>query len=133
MQHHADPLTQSTRPDVSSAELVKEALSEARHLIRLEVALAKEEVRREVAAAKKAAITLAVGAVLLLLAVALLLVALALAIFPGPVPALVIGLVLLIGGGLSCVAGVRLVPKKPLGETLRRIETDIETVKERVT
>ena len=30
-------------------------------------------------------------------------------------------------------AGVKLLPKKPLGETRRRIETDIETVKERVT
>jgi fatty acid desaturase len=132
MQHHADPIPLTPRAEVSSAELVKEALSEARHLIRLEVALAKEEVRRELSATKKAAITLGIGALAIVLALAVLLVALALAIFPGPVPALVIGLVLLIGGAFAVFTGIRLIPKKPLGETIRRIETDIETVKGRV-
>jgi hypothetical protein len=119
-------------PEASSTELVKEALDDARELIRLEVELAKEEVRREVAATKNAGIAIGVGAVALIAGVSLLLVALALAIFPGPIPSLVIGVVLVIGAAAAGFAGVKLLPKKPLGETRRRIETDIETVKERV-
>jgi protein-S-isoprenylcysteine O-methyltransferase Ste14 len=120
-------------PDVPSSELVREAIDEAKQLIRLEVELAKDEVRREVVATKSAGIALAVGAAVLILGVSLLLVALALAIFPGPIPSLVLGLILIASALLAGVAGVRLLPKKPLAETRRRIETDIEIVKERVT
>jgi uncharacterized membrane protein YqjE len=132
MQHHANPLTPSPSEETSSAALVKEALAEARHLIQLEVELAKEELRRELSATKKAGITLGLGALALVLGLALLLVALALAIFPGPVPALVIGLVLLASAAFLGLTGVRLIPKHPFGQTRRRIETDIQTVKERV-
>jgi putative superfamily III holin-X len=119
-------------PEVSSTELVKEALDDAKELIRLEVELAKEEVRREVAATRNAGIAIGVGAAALIIGVSLLFVALALAIFPGPIPSLVIGVVLVVGAAAAGFAGVKLLPKKPLGETRRRIETDIETVKERV-
>jgi len=129
---HLNPMPPTRLPEASSSELVKEALAEAKHLIHLEVELAKEELRREVAATKKAAITLGVGALVLVLALSLLLVALALAIFPGPVPALMIGLVLLAGAVVAGVTGVGLLPKKPLGQTLRRLEKDIEVVKEHV-
>jgi len=118
---------------VSSVELIREAMDEARQLIILEVALAKDEVRREAVAAKSAAIALAVGAAVLLVGLSLLLVALALAIFPGPIPSLVLGLILLAAAAIAGVAGVKLLPKKPFGETRRRLETDIENVKERIT
>jgi hypothetical protein len=118
---------------VSSVELIREAMDEARQLIILEVALAKEEVRREAVATKSAAIALAVGAAVLVVGLSLLLVALALAIFPGPIPSLVLGLILLAAAAIAGVAGVKLLPKKPLGETRRRLETDIENVKERIT
>jgi hypothetical protein len=117
---------------VSSAELVREAMSEAKELIRLEVALAKDEVRGEVVSARNAGIAFGVGAVVLLLGIALLLVALALAIFPGPIPSLVLGLLLVTSAGLAAVAGLKMLPKKPLAATRRRIETDVETMKERV-
>ena len=131
--HSMDPqIERVPPPEVSSTELVKEALDDARQLIRLEVELAKEEVRREVAATKNAGIAIGVGAAALIVGVSLLLVALALAIFPGPIPSLVIGVVLVIGAAAAGFAGMKLLPKKPLGETRRRIETDIETVKERV-
>jgi hypothetical protein len=106
---------------------------EAKELMRLEVALAKEEVKRELFAVKSSAIALAAGAGLLLLGLSLLLVALALAIFPGPIPSLVLGLILVGGAALAVVAGMKLLPKKPLSETMRRLESDIDTVKERVT
>ena len=132
--HPVDPtIEQVPPPEVPSTELVREALDDAKRLIRLEVELAKEEVRREVAATKSAGIAIGAGAIALIVGVSLLLVALALAIFPGPIPSLVIGLVLVIGAGIAGFAGVKLLPKKPLAETRRRIETDIETVKERIT
>ena len=118
---------------VSSVELIREAMDEARQLIILEVALAKDEVKREAVATKSAAIALVVGAAVLLVGASLLLVALALAIFPGPIPSLVLGLLLIAAAAIAGVAGVKLLPKKPLGETRRRLETDFENVKERIT
>jgi hypothetical protein len=116
----------------SSAELVREAMEEARELIRLEVALARDEVKREAAATKNAGIAFGIGGALLLVGVTLLFVALALAIFPGPVPSLVLGLVLSTAAVLAGALGMKLVPRKPLGETRRRIEQDVERVRERV-
>jgi hypothetical protein len=117
---------------VSSAELLREAMDEARELIRLEVALAKDEVKREAVATKNAGIAFGIGGGVLLVGVTLLFVALALAIFPGPIPSLVLGLVLVAAAALACVAGMKLLPKRPLAETRRRIESDVERVKERV-
>jgi len=119
-------------PDTPATELVKEAWVEAKELIRLEVALAKEEVKHEVVAAKSAGITLGAAAVAFCVALALLLVALALAIFPGPIPALVMGLILMVSAGLAGAIGYKLLPKRPLAQTRRRLETDVETVKERM-
>jgi hypothetical protein len=119
-------------PLASSAELVKEAMDEAKQLIRLEVALAKEEVKREAVSAKNAGIAFGVGGAVLLVGVSLLFVALALAIFPGPIPSLVLGLVLVAFAAIAGVSGAKLLPKRPLAETRRRIETDVERVKERV-
>src|SRR5215470_16746569 len=127
------PVEQVPPPHASSVELIREAMDEARQLIVLEVALAKDEVKREALATKSAGIALAVGAAALLVGSSLLLVALALAIFPGPIPSLVLGLVLLTFAALLGVMGIRLLPKKPLALTRGRIERDIETVKDRVT
>src|SRR5258706_15404316 len=117
-------------PDVPSSELVREAIDEAKQLIRLEVELAKDEVRREVVATKSAGIALAAGAAGLILGGALLLGALALAIFPGPIPSLFLGLILIAAALLAGVVGFGLLPKKPLAETRRRLGTGIDVVKE---
>jgi hypothetical protein len=127
-----NPGMQGPSPDTTATDLVKVAIAEARQLIVLEVALAKDEVKREVMAAKTAGIGLGIGAATLLLGVAMLLVALGLAIFPGPVPALVIGLILMATAALAGLTGFKLLPKKPLAETRKRLEQDFETVKERV-
>lgn len=118
------------RPEASTTDLVREAVDEARELVRLEVALAKDEVRRELDDAKKAAVMGAVAAVAALLAVAMLCVALALAIFPGPIPALVIGGIFVVGAAVFGYVAFRKVPKKPLEDTRRRLEGDARTFKE---
>ncbi len=118
------------RPEASTTDLVREAVDEARELVRLEVALAKDEVRRELDGAKKAAVMAAVAAVAALLALAMLCVALALAIFPGPVPALVIGGLFVLGAAILGYVAYRKAPKQPLGETRRRLEGDARSIKE---
>src|SRR5262249_34933046 len=59
--------TSVTRPerleleDASTADLVREAIDEAKELVRIEIELAKNEVEREIARAKRAAIGLAIA------------------------------------------------------------------------
>jgi uncharacterized membrane protein YqjE len=120
------------RLEAKTSDLVKEALDEAKQLVRIEVALAKEEVREEVRDAKRAGIMFGASTVLGIVGVALLLVALALAIFPGPIPALVIGAVLLVLAGVLGLVAYQSVPRKPLADTKRRLETDVKILKEHI-
>jgi len=120
------------RHEVTTAELVRQAMNDARQLIQLEVQLARDDVKRELVAARSGAIALGVSALLAILGLALLLVAIALFIFPGPVPALILGLLLLAAAGVGATLGIKLLPKKPLGDTRRRLESDIEAVKDQV-
>jgi len=120
------------RLEAKTSDLVKEALDEAKQLVRIEVALAKEEVREEVRDAKRAGMMFGASTVLGIVGVALLLVALALAIFPGPIPALVIGAVLLVVAGVLGLVAYQSVPRKPLADTKRRLETDVKILKEHI-
>lgn len=118
------------RPDASTTDLVREALDEARQLVKLEVELAKQEVREELKEAKRAAVMFGIAAVAALLAAAMMFVALALAIFPGPVPALVIAVVLVAAAAVLGLVAWKTAPKKPLDRTRRRLETDKDVIKE---
>jgi uncharacterized membrane protein YqjE len=120
------------RPEAKTTDLVKEALDEAKQLVKIEVQLAKEEVREEVGQAKNAAIMFGASTFMGIVGVALLLVALALAIFPGPIPALVIGGVMLVVAGVLGLVAYKKVPKKPLDHTKQRLETDAKILKERI-
>src|SRR5258706_15755369 len=71
-----------------TTELLREAVDEARNLVRLEVALAKDELHTELRAARSAAIALGVALVAVVLAVATLLMAARVA--PGPIPPLLV-------------------------------------------
>ena len=119
--------------DVSTVDLVREAIEESRQLVKIEVELAKAELRDELADAKRSAILFGVAAVAALLAAAMMFVALALAIFPGPVPALVIGALLIATAGVLGLFGYKKVPKKPLDRTRQRLEADARVIKEGVT
>jgi uncharacterized membrane protein YqjE len=123
-----DPHAAATTP-----QLLREAIDESKALVKLEIALAKDEVREEMAQAKTAAIAAGASVGLAILGVGMLLVALALAIFPGPWPAFVIGLVLLAAAAGSALAGYTRVPKKPMDRTKQRLEADVKILKERVT
>jgi hypothetical protein len=123
-----EPIT--TPAAAATADLVRDAVTDARRLVEVEVALAKDEVRKEILATKSAGVTLGAGAVAAVLALAVLLVALATAIEPGPTGLLLTGAILLLGSGAAIAAGIKMLPKKLLPVTVRRVEEDIRTVKE---
>jgi hypothetical protein len=114
----------------TATELVREAVDEARELARLEVELAKNEARGELKALKACGIAFSVALASALLGVALLLVALAL-VLGGAAVALLLGVGLISIATVAAWVGSWRLPKKPLGETRRRLEDDIERLKER--
>jgi uncharacterized membrane protein YqjE len=108
--------------ELGTAELVQRATADARDLVRLEIALARDDLARELSAFKTSAISTGVALVLAIVGVASLVMSLGIAI--GAIGALVVGLSLLaIATGLGCLAYVRF-PKKPLAATEHRLEED---------
>ncbi len=127
LEPHADP-----RPGMSIADLVREAIEESRTLLQTEVALARDELRDELVAARTAAISFGIAALLLTLGLAVLLCAAALALPMHWLSALIIGVACLgIGSGAGLFAYRRL-PKSPLPETRARLETDAQVLRERL-
>ena len=118
--------------DVPMKDLMKEAFGEAKQLIKLEVALAKDEAKQEAIGLIKSTIAFSAAVLFAVFGVCMLLVALALAIFPGPIPALIIGLVLVVAAVIGTIYGVKKLPKKPLANTQRRLKTDVQVFKERI-
>lgn len=119
------------RHEPSTADLMREVIDEAKELVTIEIALARDEARREIDAVKASAIALGAAAAAALLGLALVLVAVALAIDVGWLPPLVIGLLLLVGAAIAGLVGYRGVPRRPLPDTRRRIGTDVRLLKER--
>jgi len=122
---HLDP-----RPDTPTADLVKEALLDARELLQAEVELARDELRREIRRAKASAITLGIALGAALIGVALLLVGICLAISRGPLPPLLFGAGFLVLAAIAAVLGYSALPKQPLPATRARLEADARILKE---
>jgi hypothetical protein len=116
---------------MSTTDLVRHALEEARLLVKAEVLVAKQELRAEVAAAKTAGALLGAGAVLAFVGLTLLFVALAVAL---PVAhwlgALLLGVLVLGGAALCATLGVKRLPKQPLPRTQERLRVDLAAARE---
>jgi hypothetical protein len=115
-----------------TTDLVREALVEARELVRLEVALAREDVTSKLAAAKRSCIAFGVAAAAALMALTLFAVAIVLAV---PVPwagALVVGGALVILAAALSALGWGLRPKQVFDKTKGRLESGFEEAKERL-
>jgi hypothetical protein len=115
-----------------TSQLFREALDETRHLVRLEVLLARKELQSDLALAKKGGIVLALAAILAVSAIALLLCAVALAFATPWLAAVVLGGILLCVAAPLGFAGWKTLPKKPLGQTKERLEDDLKQLKERI-
>ena len=122
-----------TSPEEASvAELLRGALDEATLLAQLEIALAKNEIRKEARAAATSAVAFGVAAVMALLAIVMLLFSLVLAISKTWVTPLCIAGALLTVGAAAGLLGYRALPKKPLAETRLRLGQDVKQLKARM-
>lgn len=120
------------RPEVSTLELVKETVEEARQLIKTEIALARNEAEEQLAAAKRIAIVMGAAVAASILGLAMLLVSLVLAIAPRPLTALITGVLLLMIASVAGLIGYGWLPKKPLEQTQERLQEDAHILKERL-
>ncbi|WP_437672133.1 phage holin family protein [Sorangium sp. So ce131] len=113
-------------------DLVKGAIQDTQELIKIEIALAKNETKRDAFKLKSAAIAFGVALVAAILMIAMLLVAAVLAI-GGPAPALVIAAVLLVTAGIAGLVGYRSIPREPpLDATKEHAEAQANTLKEEI-
>jgi hypothetical protein len=115
-----------------TGQLVREAIDEMRELVQLEVALAVDGAKGDLAKARTAGISLGAAAALAVCAVTMFFVALAAAFVPMWLAALVVGGVLLLIGGILGLVGWRALPRKPLAETRARLESDVKQLRERI-
>ena len=118
--------------EASTADLVREAIDEAKELVRIEIEIAKNEVEKEIAQAKKAAVGFGVALAAGVLVLCLLAVALVLALGGTPLAALGVAGGLLVIGGAAAFAGYSLLPKKPLEVTRHRLKSDVTQLKEHI-
>jgi hypothetical protein len=134
--HRSDGMTDEAMSRVEGGEptvqLVREALDETRELVRLEVALAREELKGELTRAKAGAIALGTAGGLGVSAFTMFVVAVAVAFALSWLAALVLGALLLMTAGAIGYAGYKAMPRKPLGETKGRIRSDLDKLKERI-
>lgn len=131
MEYESEQLERRQLESLSTAELVRHAIDEARLLARAEVLHAKKELQEEIKAARTSGILLGASVVLALVGLAALMVAAGLAL---PVAqwlgVLLVGLFLvLVAGGLGFM-GVKHLPGKPLAHTQERLKTDITRTRE---
>jgi uncharacterized membrane protein YqjE len=129
-----EPMLPGTDPDeeTSTADLVKDVLTEARELVKLEVDLARNEMKREVKELEQAAIAFGVGVVAALLFLAMISVAIVVALGGTALAAVGVGIVFAVVAVVTGWVGYGKLPKKPLDQTRRRVRLDFQQLKEHV-
>ena len=131
MDLESERLERSQLESLSTAELIRHALTETRLLVKAEVLHAKKELKEELKAAKTAGIFLGAGIVLALAALPLFFVALGLLIpLAEPLSVALVGVVMLAVAGLLLFLGIKRVPKKPLPHTQERLKLDYQLTRE---
>lgn len=124
------PMNTQPPEEASVADLVRDAIGDARELIRVEVELARQELKKEAAAAQRAAIGFGVALAAGIIALALFAVALVFALGGTAAAAAGVGaafvLVAAVAGGLAYGA----LPKSPFEQTRARVQADVQQIKE---
>ena len=115
----------------STMELVTRTLDDARNLARAELELAKDELRREAKQAAHAAVELGLSFACAVLVISSLVTMIAVA-GTSYVFALVIAIVFLIGGAIAGVVGWKALPRAPMAPVRRRLEDDVDRLKEHI-
>jgi hypothetical protein len=118
--------------EASTADLVREMFDESKELMRLEVALAKEEIKEELVQVRHAAIGLGIAAGASVLVLTLLAMALVFALGGTALAALAVAGGFLVVAGVAGYVGYGMLPKHPLEKTRHRLETDVNQLKEHI-
>lgn len=118
----------SSSSEEGTAKLIADATRDLRELGRLGIALAKDELRRDLAAAKLMGALVASALLSAVLGVASLLVAMGVAL--GPLASLIAALVLLTLASVLGVLARKRWPDPPMGATLERLKVDESLLKE---
>jgi uncharacterized membrane protein YqjE len=118
---------------VPTGELMKRVVQEARELVKLEVELAKAELKEHVARTKRAAVAGGLAVLCLFLCTSALVVALVLALGGTVEVALLVALGLVLVGGILGWAAYALVPKSLLDRTRAHAKNDVNEFKEHAT
>lgn len=118
--------------EASTADLVKEAMDEAKELVRLEVELAKEEVKEELKQVEHAAIGFGIAAAASVIVLCLLAMALVFALGGTALAALAVAAGFLVAGGIAAWIGYGMLPKSPLEKTRHRLQNDVNQLKEHI-
>jgi hypothetical protein len=133
----AEPIdrNQSSSPgnaEEPTADLIREVINETRQLVQLEVALAREEVRMEMARARLAGVVLGTAAGAGLSGITVCLVAIVLTFSIPSVAALIMGAGLVSLAVVGGWVGWKRLPKRPMNETRSRLEADFKQLKEHI-
>jgi uncharacterized membrane protein YqjE len=116
----------------STKQLLQDALAEGRELVELEVKLAKEDVKAEIARVKVAAIGFGLALSLFVLMLSSLSLAAVLALGGTPLIALLFAAGFLVLAAIAGAVAWSALPKKPLERTVARVKRDVTQLKEHV-
>src|SRR5437867_2494554 len=120
-----------TLSDPSLSGLIKELIDETRSLVKVEAALARDEIHRDISALKLSTVALLLALQLGGVGLLMLLIAAVLGPFQrSPVAALVVGILSLAAAGALAAIGFGRRPKQPLKETQERLSSDLKLIKE---
>jgi hypothetical protein len=127
-----DPSSPPNDAEEPTGDLIREVINETRQLVQLEVALAREEVRMEMARARFGGMVLGTAAGAGISGLTLCLVAAVLTFSAPAVAALVVGASLVSIAILGGWVGWKKLPKRPMNETRSRLEADFKQLKEHI-
>jgi len=120
-------------PDqLSTGELGRQAFDETKELVRLEIALAREDLRSELQRVKTAAILLGLAGALAIVALAIFDVAVVIALGTTVTAALSVAFIVVAEVAVLGFIGYRMLPKAPLARTRERLASDVRELKEHV-
>ena len=118
--------------EASTADLVREALDEAKELVKIEVELAKSEIEKEIQQAKRAAIGFGIAGGAAMVSLSVFAVAIVLALGATPLAAVLVGGMLMVVAGVAGFVAYTTLPLKPLERTRHRLKNDMNQLKEHI-
>jgi hypothetical protein len=125
-----EPVRESDQATESSAALLREAIDEARELVRLEAELARQELKEEIVRTKAAGMAFGAAAVTGIAGFTMLVATIAFAAGRSWLCALLLGAALLLVAGLFVLVGYRSVPT--FAVTRERVEASLRGLRERI-